>query len=133
MWLAAGTGVAFALTGIAERRVIGLVIYIGLGWAMALMLPELARRLSGPDIGLLLIGGLLYTAGCIFMGLRWPDPYPTVFGYHEVWHVMVVVAAICHYRGLLDRGQDRGLEVRNCLATRTKGCPTRGNKSFEIA
>ena len=76
---------------------VGLVTYIGLGWMMVLMLPELTRRLSTVDLVLLLVGGLLYTVGCIFMGTRWPDPYPTVFGYHEVWHLMVVGAAGCHY------------------------------------
>ncbi|MEA2826327.1 MAG: hemolysin [Actinomycetota bacterium] len=100
-WLGAGLGVAFALSGIAEARIVGLVTYIGLGWMMVLMLPELTRRLSTVDLVLLLVGGLLYTVGCIFMGTRWPDPYPTVFGYHEVWHVMVAAAAACHYLVIL--------------------------------
>ena len=101
VWLAAGTGMVFALTGIAEQRVIGLVIYIALGWAMTIILPDLARRLTGADLVLLLVGGLLYTVGCIFMGIRWPDPFPAVFGYHEVWHLMVVGAAVCHYLVIL--------------------------------
>ncbi|MCA1657204.1 MAG: hemolysin III family protein [Actinobacteria bacterium] len=101
VWVAAGVGVVFALTGIAEKAVVGLVIYIGLGWFMALALPELARQLSTADLVLLLVGGLLYTVGCIFMGVRWPDPFPAIFGYHEVWHVMVVGAAICHYLVIL--------------------------------
>jgi hemolysin III len=100
-WVGAGLGVVFALTGIAEARVVGLVTYIGLGWMMVLMLPELTRRLSAVDLVLLLVGGLLYTVGCIFMGTRWPDPYPAVFGYHEVWHLMVVGAAACHYLVIL--------------------------------
>ena len=100
-WLGGALGVVFALTGIAEARVVGLVTYIGLGWMMVLMLPELTRRLSTVDLVLLLVGGLLYTVGCIFMGTRWPDPYPTVFGYHEVWHLMVVGAAGCHYLVIL--------------------------------
>ncbi len=97
VWIAAISGVVLAATGVAERRVIGLVTYIALGWAMVLVLPELTRRLSAVEMALILVGGLLYTVGCIFMGLRWPDPYPAVFGYHELWHVMVVVAAACHY------------------------------------
>ncbi len=100
-WLGAGTGIVFALTGIAEKRVVGLVTYCGLGWVMVLMLPALASRMTAVDLMLLLVGGLLYTVGCIFMGTRWPDPYPTVFGYHEVWHVMVVGAAACHYLVIL--------------------------------
>jgi len=101
VWVAAGAGVILALTGVAEKAVIGLVIYIALGWFMALALPELTRQLSSVDLVLLLVGGLLYTVGCIFMGIRWPNPYPATFGYHEVWHVMVVAAAICHYLVIL--------------------------------
>ncbi len=101
VWVAGLTGVVLALTGVAERAVIGLATYIGMGWAMALVFPELARRLSTADLVLLLVGGVLYTVGCIFMGTRWPNPYPTVFGYHEVWHVMVVGAVVCHYLVIL--------------------------------
>ncbi|MEA2715926.1 MAG: hemolysin, partial [Actinomycetota bacterium] len=101
VWAAAGTGVILALTGIAEKAVVGLAFYIGLGWFMALALPDLASRLSTADLVLLLVGGLLYTVGCIFMGIRWPDPFPDVFGYHEVWHLMVAGAAICHYLVIL--------------------------------
>jgi hemolysin III len=101
VWAAAGTGVILALTGIAEKAVVGLAFYIGLGWFMALALPDLARRLSTADLVLLVVGGLLYTVGCIFMGIRWPDPFPDVFGYHEVWHLMVAGAAICHYLVIL--------------------------------
>jgi hemolysin III len=46
---------------------------------------------------LLLAGGALYSVGALVLGTRWPDPAPRVFGYHEVWHVMVVAAAACHY------------------------------------
>ena len=100
-WVGAATGVVFALTGIAQKPVIGLATYIGLGWVMALAFPELARRLSTTDVALIVVGGLLYTAGGIVLGTRWPDPFPRVFGYHELWHLMVVVAAICHYLAIL--------------------------------
>jgi hemolysin III len=42
-------------------------------------------------------GGIFYTAGAIMFGLRKPDPVPTVFGYHEVWHGMVIGGSACHY------------------------------------
>jgi hemolysin III len=46
---------------------------------------------------LILVGGLLYTVGVVLLGARRPNPFPRVFGYHEVWHVLVVAAAICHF------------------------------------
>ncbi len=96
-WIGAVLGVAFAATGIAERSVFGLACYIGLGWVMVAALPQLLRRLSATELLLIVVGGLLYTVGAIVLGTRRPDPFPRVFGYHEVWHTMVAAASICHY------------------------------------
>ncbi|MGH9156694.1 MAG: hemolysin III family protein, partial [Acidimicrobiales bacterium] len=71
--------------------------YIGFGWILVVALPELSRRLSPAHIALLLAGGLAYTLGAIVLGTKWPDPNPKVFGYHEVWHALVIVACACHY------------------------------------
>lgn len=101
VWVGAGTGVVLAVTGITEKPVVGLATYIGLGWVMALVLPELSRRLSTAQLVLIIVGGLLYTAGAICLRTRWPDPFPTVFGFHELWHLMVVAAAACHYVAVL--------------------------------
>ena len=100
-WLAALGGVVLAATGVAQRPVVGLTTYITFGWFIVVALPVLARRLSGGQLVLLVAGGLLYTAGGIFLGKRWPDPFPTVFGYHEVWHVLVVAACSFHYLCIL--------------------------------
>jgi hemolysin III len=96
-WVGAVVGVAFAATGVAEKSVFGLVCYIGLGWVMVVALPQLLRRLSATELLLIVVGGLLYTAGAIVLGTRRPDPSPRVFGYHEIWHVMVAAASVCHY------------------------------------
>lgn len=101
VWVAAAIGFALALTGIAEKAVIGLVCYFGMGWAMVLALPELSRQLSAGQIGLLVAGGVIYTAGGIVLGTHRPNPSPRWFGYHEVWHAMVVLACACHYVTIL--------------------------------
>ena len=100
-WVGAALGFCLALSGIAEKAVVGLLCYIGLGWAMALALPELSRQLSGGQIALLLIGGVIYTAGGIVLGTHWPNPSPIWFGYHEIWHAMVALACACHYVTIL--------------------------------
>ncbi|HUR22911.1 MAG TPA: hemolysin III family protein [Acidimicrobiales bacterium] len=97
VWIAAAAGFWLALSGIAEKAVVGLLCYFGMGWAAVLALPELSRQLSGGQIALLVIGGVVYTAGGIVLGTHWPNPSPTWFGYHEVWHTMVVVACAGHY------------------------------------
>ena len=101
VWIAAGVGFCLALSGIAEKAVVGLLCYFGMGWAMVLALPELSRQLSGGQIGLLLLGGVIYTAGGIVLGTHWPNPSPVWFGYHEVWHTMVALACACHYFTIL--------------------------------
>jgi hemolysin III len=101
VWVAAALGFALALSGIAEKAVVGLLCYFGMGWAMILAFPELSRQLSGGQIALLLIGGVVYTTGGIVLGTHWPNPSPVWFGYHEIWHAMVVVACACHYVTIL--------------------------------
>lgn len=100
-WVGAGLGFCLAMSGIAEKAVVGLLCYIGLGWAMALALPELSRQLSAGQIALLLIGGVIYTAGGVVLGTHRPNPSPVWFGYHEVWHGMVALACACHYVTIL--------------------------------
>ena len=72
-------------------------LFIALGWIAVATLPALWDSLG---MGWLLVtagGGGIYTVGALMVGLRWPDPWPRVFGYHEVWHVMVAIAATMHY------------------------------------
>ena len=101
VWVGAGLGFFLALTGFAERAVLGLLCYIGLGWVMVLALPQLSQVLSGGQIALLLAGGVIYTVGGVVLGTRWPNPSPAYFGFHEVWHAMVVAACACHYLTIL--------------------------------
>src|ERR1017187_9412646 len=71
--------------------------FVGLGWVGGLALPGVWLH-SGVAAGaLMLAGGLLYTAGSLSYRRRRPDPYPSVFGYHEVFHVFVCAAATCQY------------------------------------
>ena len=72
-------------------------LYIALGWVSVGATPQLLRELTGAQLVLIAVGGLLYTVGAIFLATNWPDPFPRVFGYHEVWHVLVVAAVVCHF------------------------------------
>jgi hemolysin III len=101
VWVAAAVGFCLALSGIAEKAVVGLLCYFGMGWAAVLALPELSRQLNGGQIALLVLGGVIYTVGGIVLGTHWPNPSPVWFGYHEVWHAMVAVACACHYLMIL--------------------------------
>ena len=72
-------------------------LFLSMGWVAILAIPQLLDFLEFEWILLLAIGGLLYTCGAFVVGLRRPDPWPETFGYHEIWHAMVVAAATLHY------------------------------------
>ena len=73
------------------------VVYVALGWVIVPLMPALSRVLGAPGLALLLAGGVAYTAGAVVYALRRPDPFPRVFGYHEVFHALVILAAALHF------------------------------------
>jgi hemolysin III len=97
VWALAAVGFVLALVGVAERPGVGHALYISLGWLGVLSVPSIFAAVGPGGVALLLAGGLLYTVGAFVLAARWPNPFPTTFGYHEVWHTMVVVASGLHY------------------------------------
>jgi hemolysin III len=68
-----------------------------LGWIAVIAFPQIVGRIGVPGSVLLVVGGLAYTLGAIVYARERPDPVPHVFGYHEVFHGLVVVAVACQY------------------------------------
>jgi hemolysin III len=99
-WSVATIGVLLKLVWFHRTQVAGSVLYIGLGWMIVAATPTLVRHVSRGELALLAAGGLLYTVGAVVLAKRRPDPNPRVFGYHEVWHSLVIVAAACHYASI---------------------------------
>jgi hemolysin III len=97
VWALAAVGFVLALVGVAERPGVGHALYISLGWLGVLSVPSIFAAVGPGGVALLLAGGLLYTVGAFVLAAHWPNPFPTTFGYHEVWHTMVVVASGLHY------------------------------------
>ena len=97
MWTLTITAAAIHLTWMnAPERLVGGA-FIGLGWAAGLALPWVWVHAGVAPAVLMLIGGLLYTAGALSFHHRWPDPFPSVFGFHEVFHVYVCAAAVFQF------------------------------------
>lgn len=101
VWAGALFGIGVKLVGIDKMRKLGSALYIILGWLAVLATPQFISRLGFGVVTLIVAGGVLYTLGSIVLLRRSPDPSPTVFGYHEVWHVMVVAASLCHYAAVM--------------------------------
>ncbi|MEY2936360.1 MAG: hypothetical protein RL033_7109 [Pseudomonadota bacterium] len=78
-------------------RLLTTGFYVLLGWCIAPFLPQLAGRIGGGWVGLLLLGGAFYTGGAVIYWLRRPNPWPKTFGYHEVNHLVGLPGAIAHY------------------------------------
>jgi hemolysin III len=68
-----------------------------LGWISVVTLPQIIERIGLGPACLLVVGGLAYTAGAVVYARRRPDPFPRSFGYHEIFHLLVVVAVVCQY------------------------------------
>jgi hemolysin III len=96
-WVGATVGIILAFRGGRGSRIAKGTLYIALGWVSVFATPQLVTHLSGAEIALIAIGGVLYTVGAVFLATKWPDPFPRVFGYHEVWHALVVAAVVCHF------------------------------------
>lgn len=99
-WAGAALGFVLAFTGGPASRILRGALYIVLGWVSVLAAPQLVSHLSVAELVLIAAGGLLFTVGAVFLLTRWPDPFPRVFGYHEVWHLLVVAAVICHFAAI---------------------------------
>lgn len=78
-------------------RLVTSAIYLLIGWCMAPFFPELYARIGLGSMCLLLVGGIFYTGGALIYWLRFPNPWPRTFGYHEVNHLLGLVGAGCHY------------------------------------
>ncbi len=101
VWAGAAAGVAFRVWWIRAPRWLYTLCYIVLGWAAVFYLPEFTRTGGAAVVVLLIVGGLLYTAGAVVYGVKRPDPWPRWFGFHEVFHTFTIAAFIAHYTAIL--------------------------------
>ena len=96
VWLGAAAGIALAVVFIDASPRVHAVPYVALGWVAVAALPAMWESLGGAAIGWLVAGGVLYSVGALVYARRRPDPAPRVFGYHEVFHALVIAAVACH-------------------------------------
>jgi hemolysin III len=97
VWSGAMVGVTLKLVRIDGFPRLTGFLYLALGWAAVLALPQILSDVAPLTAALMIVGGVLYTVGAVVLARRRPDPIPSVFGYHEVWHAFMVAAAACHY------------------------------------
>ncbi len=97
VWGGAALGVVQSVVWVHAPKPLVAAIYVALGWAVLPVLPAMRTVLGTPAVALLAAGGGAYTIGAVIYAARRPDPFPRVFGYHEVFHVLVILAAAMHF------------------------------------
>ena len=96
-WVIGGAGIVIRMVWFDTPSGLIAVVYLAAGWMILLDLPAYVQALSGAELAWLAVGGGLYTVGAAAFALKWPNPWPAVFGYHEIFHTMVITAAFAHW------------------------------------
>ncbi len=101
IWGLALCGVLLKLFWMGASRWISVALYLGMGWVAVIAAPALFQAVPPRGMAWVLGGGLVYSLGAIVYGLRRPNLVPGVFGFHELWHLFVVVGSACHFWAVL--------------------------------
>ncbi|MBL9039601.1 MAG: hemolysin III family protein [Archangium sp.] len=97
MWAASMAGMAFVVFYSSAHRFLRAAVYVGIGLLALPVILSLRTVMAPSLVALVLVGAAIYIVGAVVYARRWPNPQPAVFGYHEVFHVLVLVAAAAHF------------------------------------
>ena len=100
VWALAAGGAILNLAWWNAPKWFTSLVYISTGWVAIVALPQLWEAMGPVGVGLIALGGLLYTAGAVVYATKRPDPSPEVFGYHEIFHLFVIAAAAVQYAAI---------------------------------
>ena len=100
VWGGATLGIAFRVFWIDAPRWLYVPLYLLLGWGALMFIIDFFQA-NAVMMALILVGGLCYTVGAVVYGLKKPNPVPGVFGFHEIFHTLTVVAFLCHFAAIL--------------------------------
>jgi hemolysin III len=100
VWAGAAAGIVVELIWVEAPKWVSVIVYLSVGWIGAIGYPAIIVT-AGIGAGVLIaLGGALYTAGALVYARQRPDPRPATFGYHEIFHVLVVAAAVAHFAAI---------------------------------
>jgi hemolysin III len=97
VWSGAAAAIFMKFVWVGAPKWLAAVTGVALGWAGVVAMPQVWRNAGATAVALLGAGGLAYTAGALVYAFRRPNPVPHVFGYHEVFHALTLVAVTCQY------------------------------------
>lgn len=103
-WSLLGTIWGLALVGAVTKmfwmgapRWLSTGFYVLMGWLVVIAIVPMVRSVPSASLVLLGVGGLFYTVGAVVYGMKWPDPWPSRFGFHEIWHLFVMAGSGAHF------------------------------------
>ncbi|MBG0789475.1 MAG: hemolysin III family protein [Desulfovibrionaceae bacterium] len=97
IWGLALFGIAMKIFWITAPRRLSTSIYLAMGWMVLVGIYPLYKSLPGAALAWLVGGGLVYSLGAVIYAVKWPDPVPRVFGFHEIFHLFVIGGSFCHF------------------------------------
>jgi hemolysin III len=100
-WAGAAAGVTLSLGWIHAPRSVHAASYLTLGWLAVIAVPQLLHTLGPAPLALLGAGGVMYSLGAVIYTRQRPDPWPSTFGFHEIFHVLVIAAAAAQYAAVI--------------------------------
>ena len=100
VWAGALLGIGFRVFWIGAPRWLYVLLYVALGWAAVMYVVDIAHANIAAMV-LVIVGGLLYTVGAVVYGFKRPNPVPGIFGFHEIFHSLTVLAFLCHWTAAL--------------------------------
>lgn len=100
VWGGAALGIGFRIFWVGAPRWLYVPLYVLLGWAAIMFIVDFFTN-APVTMTLIVVGGLLYTVGAVFYGLKRPNPFPGRFGFHELFHTCTLLAFLCHWTGIL--------------------------------
>ena len=101
VWTLALCGVVLKLVWMGAPRWLSVGLYLAMGWIAVFAASAILKAVPPGGIAWILGGGLVYSAGALIYGLKWPNIKPGVFGFHELWHLFVLGGSACHFWAML--------------------------------
>lgn len=97
IWATAVVGMIQSLFWVNAPKWLAAILYLIAGWLAVPYLPEINRAMGSSGVFFLLSGGIVYSLGALVYAFKRPNPFPKTFGYHEIFHILVVIAAALHF------------------------------------